>query len=287
MKGMIGMEIAVVFESMFGATHDVADAIAAGVAEAQRDATVTVLRVGDADPGRVAAADLLIVGGPTHMRGMTSGMSRKLAAQMEEKSEHDKGTPVGHGLEPDVGGPGLRDWFHQLPKTTQGRRAAAFDTRGEGAMMGGAAKGIGHRLESHGYTMVAEPEGFIIEGDAQLLRAGEQDRARAWAAGLVRAAATSGEGAVTPIAPPGRRSEIVRPAGAQLGPGSRRPAFRHPLVRLGRRPPQRAHGTVTRDQRPRNHPRIPGFPRSSHPVRRDGGPVPMRPETLGCGFRCS
>jgi hypothetical protein len=191
MKGMIGMEIAVVFESMFGATHDVADAIAAGVAEAQRDATVTVLRVGDADPGRVAAADLLIVGGPTHMRGMTSGMSRKLAAQMEEKSDHDKGTPVGHGLEPDVGGPGLRDWFHQLPKTTQGRRAAAFDTRGEGAMMGGAAKGIGHRLESHGYTMVAEPEGFIIEGDAQLLRAGEQDRARAWAAGLVRAAATS------------------------------------------------------------------------------------------------
>jgi flavodoxin len=182
------MEIAVVFESMFGATHDVADAIGAGVAEAQPDATVTVLRGSEADPARVATADLLIVGGPTHMRGMTSGMTRKMAVSMEEKSEHDKGTPIGHGLEPDVEGPGLRDWFHELPKAAKGRQAAAFDTRGEGAMMGGAAKGIAHRLESHGYELVAEPEGFFIEGDAQLLRSGELDRAREWAAGLVRAA---------------------------------------------------------------------------------------------------
>jgi flavodoxin len=182
------MEIAVVFESMFGATHDVADAIAAGAAEAQPDATVTVLRVGDADPDRVAAADLLVVGGPTHMRGMTSGMTRKMAVSMEEKSEHDKGTPIGHGLEPDVGGAGLRDWFHELPKAVHGRRAAAFDTRAEGGMMGGAAKGIAHRLESHGYQLVAEPEGFVIEGDAQLLRSGELERARAWASRLVRAA---------------------------------------------------------------------------------------------------
>jgi flavodoxin len=182
------MEIAVVYESMFGATHDVADAIAAGVAEVQPDATVTVLRVGDADPVRVSTADVLVVGGPTHMRGMTSGMSRKMAVSMEEKAEHDTGTTVGHGLEPDVGGPGLRDWFHELPKAGNRRLAAAFDTRAEGAMMGGAAKGIAHRLESHGFELVAEPEGFIIEGDAQLLRDGELDRARDWAAGLVRAA---------------------------------------------------------------------------------------------------
>src|SRR4051812_41552223 len=69
-KGMAGMEIAVVYESMYGATREVADAIAAGVAEAEPDATVTCVRVGDADPDRVAAADLVIVGGPTHMRGM-------------------------------------------------------------------------------------------------------------------------------------------------------------------------------------------------------------------------
>lgn len=184
------MEIAVVFESMFGATHEVADAVAAGAAEARPDATVTCVRVGDADPELVARADLVIVGGPTHMRGMTSGMSRKMAVQMEQKKED--GGHVGHGLEPDVPGPGLRDWFHTLPKAAKGTSAAAFDTRGEGSMMGGAARGIARRLESHGYELVAGPEGFVIEGDDQLLRDGEQIRARAWAAELVRTTAASG-----------------------------------------------------------------------------------------------
>lgn len=185
------MEIAVVFESMFGATHEVADAIAEGVAEARPDATVTCLRVGDAGADRIAGADLLVVGGPTHMRGMSSGMTRRMAASMDKK-EHEDGGQVGHGLEPDVPGPGLRDWFHTLPKGPRGRRAAAFDTRAEGPMMGGAAKGIAHRLESHGYELVAAPEGFIIEGDEQQLRDGERDRARAWAAELVREVAASG-----------------------------------------------------------------------------------------------
>jgi Flavodoxin len=189
---MVGMEIAVVFESMFGATHEVADAIAEGVSEARPDATVTRLRVSDADPGRVARADLVIVGGPTHMRGMSSGMTRKMAVSMEQKKEQEDGGHVGHGLEPDATGPGLRNWFHTLPKASKGKRAAAFDTRGEGAMMGGAAKGIAHRLESHGYDLVAGPEGFLIEGEDQLLREGEQARARAWAAGLVVTAADSG-----------------------------------------------------------------------------------------------
>jgi Flavodoxin len=191
-RGMVGMEIAVVYESMFGATHEVAEAIAEGVAEARPDATVTCLRVGDADPERVARADLVVVGGPTHMRGMSSGMTRKMAVSMEEKKEN--GGHVGHGLEPDAAGAGLRDWFHTLPKAPKGKPAAAFDTRGEGAMMGGAAKGIAHRLEGHGYELVAGPEGFLIEGEDQLLRDGERARARAWAAGLLRTTAGSTTG---------------------------------------------------------------------------------------------
>ena len=186
---MAGMEIAVVFESMYGVTHEVADAIVEGVVEAQPDATVTCLRVADADPARVAAADMVIVGGPTHMRGMSSGMSRKMAVQIEEKKERESGEPMGHGLEPGAEGDGLRDWFHRLPKGAKGRRAAAFDTRGEGPMVGGAAKGIAHRLESHGYKLAAAPEGFVVEGDAGLLKGGERERARRWAAGLVRQAA--------------------------------------------------------------------------------------------------
>ena len=61
-----------------------------------------------------------------------------------------------------------------------------------GPMVGAAAKGIAHRLERHAYTQVAEPEGFIVEGEAGLLRTGERERARAWAAGLVRQMTASG-----------------------------------------------------------------------------------------------
>jgi hypothetical protein len=53
-------------------------------------------------------------------------------------------------------------------------------------MVGAAAKGIAHRLERHGYELVAEPEGFLIVGDEGQLKDGERERARAWGADLVR-----------------------------------------------------------------------------------------------------
>jgi hypothetical protein len=185
------MDVAVVYESMFGMTHDIADAVAAGVAEARPGVSVVCLRVGDAGPDRLGEPDLLIVGGPTHMRGLSSSMSRKMAGSIEAKAERGEGEHQGHGLEPDIEGPGLRDWFHRLPKAPRGQRsAAAFDTRGDyGSMVGGASKGIARRLKHHGYRLVAEPQGFIIEGDAGQLRSGEADRARAWAAELTRRAA--------------------------------------------------------------------------------------------------
>jgi hypothetical protein len=184
------MDVVVVYESMFGMTHDVADAVAEGVATTLPDARVVCLRVGDATPDRVGTPDLLIVGGPTHMRGMSSSMSRKIAVSMEEKAAHGKGERQGHGLEPDIEGPGLRNWFHELPKAGDGHYAAAFDTRGDGGpVVGAAARGIQHRLQRHGYRVVGEPEGFIIEGDAGQLRAGELERARTWAAEVTRHAA--------------------------------------------------------------------------------------------------
>jgi hypothetical protein len=187
------MDVAVVYESMFGMTHDVAEAMAEGVSKAQVDARVLCLRVGDATADRVGTPDLLIVGGPTHMRGMSSGVSRKIAVSIEEKAARGKGEHQGHGLEPGVQGPGLRQWFHGLPKASQGQFAAAFDTRGDyGSMVGGAARGIEHRLRRHGYRMVADPEGFIVEGDVGRLRTGERERASAWAEELARRVAELG-----------------------------------------------------------------------------------------------
>jgi hypothetical protein len=176
------MHVVVLFESLFGNTHEVAEAIADGVRTADAAAEVACVRVPEADMGMVEAADLLVVGGPTHMRGMTSGMSRRMGLAAEDKKdEADR-----HETEPGAEGPGVRDWFTGLPKTGKGTKAAAFDTRAEARMAGGAAHGIARRLRRHGYETVAEPEGFIIEDTEGPLRAGESDRAKAWGADLLR-----------------------------------------------------------------------------------------------------
>jgi hypothetical protein len=180
------MRVAIVFESLYGNTHEVAEAIAAGMTEAQPDAQIDVCRVGEADSERASGADLLVVGGPTHMRGMTTGLSRKLGVSAEGKKEPDER----HDLEPGAEGPGIRDWFHVLPKSADHRPAAAFDTRIGARLAGGAANGIASRLHRHGYTVLVEPEAFYIRDDGEgPLKDGEVDRARAWGAEVIRLAA--------------------------------------------------------------------------------------------------
>jgi hypothetical protein len=118
----------------------------------------------------------VVVGGPTHIRGMTSGMSRKMGISGEEKAEAKGETP--HELEPDAEGPGLRDWFDVLPKAAQGAVAAAFDTRLGSSMAGGAAKGIARRLRRHGYHLLSDPEGSIAtygDGPLHLVFCAEHD----------------------------------------------------------------------------------------------------------------
>jgi flavodoxin len=182
------MRVAVVFESMFGNTHQVAQAIARGVAEEKPDAQVDLLRVSDGGQDRAAAADLLIVGGPTHIRHMTTGMSRRMGAAGEQKKAPDQRQE----LEPDAVAEGVRDWLSGLPKAAGGRCAAAFDTRIGARLAGGAAPGIARRLRHHGYEVLAEPEGFLIQDNGEgPPKDGELDRARAWAAGLVRQAAAA------------------------------------------------------------------------------------------------
>src|SRR5690242_21943443 len=143
------MRAVVVYESMYGNTHLIADAIGAGL-EAAFD--VRVVPVSHAGPEVIANADLVVVGGPTHVHGMSRASTRKAAVQAADK-------PAG-GLkgEPDALGPGLREWFGSLGD--YGVRAAAFGTRvhGPAAPTGPAAQGVNPPPAQPGFRRVAEPE---------------------------------------------------------------------------------------------------------------------------------
>ncbi|MFE6867254.1 flavodoxin family protein [Kitasatospora sp. NPDC057692] len=177
------MHTVIVYESLYGNTREIAEAIAEGVHGADPAASVDCLPVAEASAERTGSADLLVVGGPTHLRGMSSGISRRMAAAAEARKEGRE--EAAREARATAEGEGLRTWFRHLPDTGPGTRAAAFDTRGADEGSGGAAPGIAHRLERHHYAVVAEPEGFVVEGLDGPLRPGELDRARAWGAALV------------------------------------------------------------------------------------------------------
>jgi hypothetical protein len=129
------MKITIVYESMFGNTHEVAQAISEGAREAGSAAEVECVAVAEASPELIKAADLLVVGGPTHIRGMTSTFSRKIGISGEEKLEA-QGEPA-HEMEEGAEGPGVREWLDGLQKKVYGRGLARWllPTVGPGAFV--------------------------------------------------------------------------------------------------------------------------------------------------------
>ncbi len=170
------MRSLVVYESMYGTTHGVAERIAEGLRTAGVEADV--VPVAEAQAERVAATDLLVVGGPTHMHGMTRPFSRRMARKAAEKEDSDV------SLDPAAAGPGVREWLAALGRA-DGRAAAAFDTRVEGnaLLTGRASRGIAGQLDDHGYHALAAAESFLVDKQGTLLAA-EADRAVRWGAEL-------------------------------------------------------------------------------------------------------
>jgi len=170
------MRAVVVYESMFGNTRQIADAIGTGLVDG---CVVSVIPVAQAGQDQIKTADLVVVGGPTHVHGMTRASTRQGAAKMAEEADSSV------VLEPDAVAEGLREWLDALGKSKVGRRAAAFDTRmpGPAALTGRASKGISRALRHHGYEVVADPESFIVTRQ-NTLEPGEEDRARTWGARL-------------------------------------------------------------------------------------------------------
>lgn len=179
------MRAVVIYESMYGNTHLVADAVGRGLG-----AGTEVVSVHEADADLMAGVDLVVVGGPTHAHSLTRESTRHAAADAAAQPDSTL------TMDPDSYGDGLREWFEQLPDAAPGLRAAAFDTRMPGPAMltGRASKGIAKRLHHHGYRLVGEPESFLVSKQNTLLDH-EIEHATTWGAAL--AAAAAAEGATT------------------------------------------------------------------------------------------
>ena len=164
------MRALVVYESMYGNTHVIADAIARGLESVAGTAVVTVR---EATPEMVRGVDLVVVGGPTHGHGMSRPTSREAAIASSHKPES------GLVVEPGATGDGVREWLESLEHMDV--RAAAFDTRVNWPVVlsGRAATGIAKQLRRHGFDLVADPESFLVTKNNQLLP-DEDVRAERW-----------------------------------------------------------------------------------------------------------
>lgn len=154
------MNILIVYDSQFGNTERIAQAIAA------RLGTARLLRVEEADALNFSSCDLLIAAGPTQ-RQKTS--------------------------------PAMRAWLERLPRRSlKDIPAATFDTRYRMSrfLTGSAAERIASRLKHAGARLVVPPESFFMERDVppqgekrrhdmEHLEPGEVERAGDWAAGIL------------------------------------------------------------------------------------------------------
>ncbi|HET7702521.1 MAG TPA: flavodoxin domain-containing protein [Candidatus Limnocylindrales bacterium] len=147
------MQTLVVYDSKFGNTERIADAIARGAGTLGR---VLVMDTAEAASGGQRSADqpdLVLIGGPTQRRSPS---------------------------------PALRAFVDALPASLRGVPVATFDTRYRGStwIMGSAAAAAANVLRMAGGELVAPPESFFIARsgplELQTLEAGEIERAEAW-----------------------------------------------------------------------------------------------------------
>ena len=168
------MRTVIIYESVYGNTLLVAEELA-GVARSHGE--VVLLRAEDAGPDAVSGADLVLVGGPTHLHGLSTRTTRQGGTTGAAPTD---GVHPDGSLGPDVPGPGIRDWFRAVGRV-HGVRAAAFDTRLDGPefLTGRASVGISRRLRHHGFVEVAAPRSFLVTRENRLM-SGEAARAREW-----------------------------------------------------------------------------------------------------------
>jgi flavodoxin I len=138
----------IVYDSLYGNTETIARTIAEAM-----PGDVPVVRAGQADPAELEAADLLIIGAPTH-----GSLPSETAQRLIER----------------IG-----------PPAREAAKLATFDTRLSWGFLkryGFAAPKMADPLVEKGWTLALAPGGFIVRGLKKgPLKRGEVERASAWA----------------------------------------------------------------------------------------------------------
>jgi flavodoxin len=163
------MKAVVVYESYWGNTKQIAEAIAEGIGP-----DTPVLATDEATPEAIEGADLIVAGAPIHGFSLPRESARKQITD-------DKKAPFAA----DVSHPTMREWLTTLPAGSG--RGAGFDTRASWSP-GSSAKKIRRALEKAGLEPVAEDGEFVIEGTYGPMKDGEVQRAREWGARLAQEA---------------------------------------------------------------------------------------------------
>jgi hypothetical protein len=158
------MRALLVYESMFGNTQAVAEAIASALGTTAVEVSAAPLTVG-------SDVDLLVVGGPTHAFSMSRPATRADAERQGATGTSSRG---------------IREWLAEVALPSPRPPVATFDTRiGKASWMtGSAARAAAKRLRALRCAPVTKPESFIVTGTPGPLADGELDRARQWGLAL-------------------------------------------------------------------------------------------------------
>jgi hypothetical protein len=159
------MKALVVYESFFGNTELVAQAITKGLSE---HGEVEMVEVSKAPAELAEPVDLIVIGGPTHAFSMTRQSTREEALR--------QGATRGST---DVG---VREWLENLHRGRHAELVATFDTKGEKVrhLPGSAARTVANALHRLGYRTAVKPMSFFVQGVSGPLLDGELGRAQAW-----------------------------------------------------------------------------------------------------------
>jgi flavodoxin len=157
--GRVKMKALIIYDSLFGNTEKVANAIKEGIGKKD----TKVIKARNAAPEMLVGIDLLIVGSPVH-GGKPSADMKKFLSSISSGS-------------------------------LKGCKAAAFDTgipkEGQGkfikfiiGLFGYAAKEIASTLKKKGAQILAAETFFVLDKEGPL-KDGELDRAKTWAKKLL------------------------------------------------------------------------------------------------------